>query len=175
MCQCFESAPVYGSRAHTRNGSTRRDGSASNAAAPAIAARKRHSLERWSPCGPAHRLMVRRVPFLDSYRVGLAASFRDPGGRTRRDLCPGRRTGFGIYLGCRSRLALLTQRSEFFAEVFGAAEQTAENLGPPDTRGSPGCRDFADVGFFRAFCKRPSDRRRTESWISFRPCADDGF
>ena len=104
--------------------------------------------------------------FLSSIRIGSDLPL---GFETRVD------ERVGIYLGGHSRMALLTQRSEFFAEVFGPKEQTAENLGSPDTGGSPGCSDGAAVGFFRAFSKRPSDRRRTESWISFGPCADDGF
>src|SRR5439155_10200935 len=110
-----------------------------------------------------------------SYWLGLAAVFRDSGGRTRRDLCSGRRTGFGIYLGCGSRVALLTQRSKFFAEVFRSADPAAQNLGPANARGSAGCRDGAAIGFFGTFSKGPSDRCHTESWISFGPCADDGF
>jgi len=81
MCQCFESAPVYGFPR-----------------APAkwqYASRWERSTRLFQQCWvesvilssagtlrACYRSWCAEFPFLDSYRVGLAASFRDPGGRS---------------------------------------------------------------------------------------------
>jgi len=91
--------------------------------------------------------------FLSSIRIGRTCRFvRDPGGA--------RVVIFALGVGLASafisvpfRVALLTQRSEFFAEGFGAAERPQKTWGRQILVGAQGCRDFADVVFSGLFVK----------------------